>query len=175
MTKQKTQNRAVLKLIMVVPVLAILAIMFSCSKDETVTAVDKEVIDELIVIEDINSDQSMVTTDEKSTEDREVFYVVETMPKFQGGNINNFRDWVQQRVKYPTIASENGIQGKVFITFIVEPDGTVTNTDILRGVDQSLDNEALRVVKSSPIWAPGKQRGLETAVRFSMTVNFVLQ
>ncbi len=181
MTKQKTQNRAVLKLIMIVPVLAILAIMFSCSKDDTEaeTAVDELVIDEIVVIGDINSDQSMVTTEEKSLEDRvkdrEIFVVVETMPTFQGGDVNNFRDWVQQRVKYPEIAVKNGIQGKVFIMFVVEPDGTVTNANIMRGVDPSLDNEAIKVVKSSPLWAPGKQNGVEVAVRFSITVNFQLQ
>ncbi len=181
MTKQKTQNRAVLKLIMIVPVLAILAIMFSCSKDDTEaeTAVDELVIDEIVVIGDINSDQSMVTTEEKSLEDRvkdrEIFVVVETMPTFQGGDVNNFRDWVQQRVKYPEIAVKNGIQGKVFIMFVVEPDGTVTNANIMRGVDPSLDNEAIKVVKSSPLWAAGKQKGVEVAVRFSITVNFQLK
>ncbi|MFO7755366.1 MAG: energy transducer TonB, partial [Bacteroidales bacterium] len=105
----------------------------------------------------------------------EIFVVVEDMPTFRGGDVNKFRDWVQMNVTYPPIAVENGIQGKVFIMFVVEPDGTVSNAEIMRGVDPSLDKEAIRVVESSPTWSPGKQRGETVRVRFSITVNFQLE
>lgn len=114
-------------------------------------------------------------TEEQEEEEEEIFVVVEDMPTFRGGDVNKFREWVQQRIKYPQIAAENGIQGKVFIMFVVEPDGSVSNVTILRGVDPALDNEAKRVVESSPKWAPGKQRGAPVRVRFSITVNFQLQ
>lgn len=105
----------------------------------------------------------------------DVFMIVEDMPTFRGGDVQRFSNWVKERVKYPQIAQENGIQGKVFIGFIVEADGTVSNVTILRSVDKSLDDEAVRVVESSPKWNPGKQRGQPVRVRFSITVNFQLQ
>jgi len=114
-------------------------------------------------------------SEEEEEEEEEIFVVVEDMPTFRGGDVNKFREWVQQRIKYPQIAAENGIQGKVFIMFVVEPDGSVSNVTILRGVDPALDNEAKRVVESSPKWSPGKQRGAPVRVRFSITVNFQLQ
>ncbi|MFO7573999.1 MAG: energy transducer TonB [Bacteroidales bacterium] len=112
--------------------------------------------------------------DEEEKED-DVFMIVEDMPTFRGGDVQRFSNWVKERVKYPQIAQENGIQGKVFIGFIVEPDGSVSNVTILRSVDKSLDDEAVRVVTSSPRWNPGKQRGQPVRVRFSITVNFQLQ
>jgi len=114
-------------------------------------------------------------TEEEEEEEEQIFVVVEDMPTFRGGDVNKFRNWVQQRVNYPQIAAENGIQGKVFLMFVVEPDGSVSNVTIMRGVDPALDNEAIRVVESSPKWAPGKQRGAPVRVRFSITVNFQLQ
>ncbi len=113
--------------------------------------------------------------EEEEEEEEEIFVIVEDMPTFRGGDVNKFREWVQRRVNYPQIAAENGIQGKVFLMFVVEPDGSVTNVTIMRGVDPALDNEAIRVVESSPSWSPGKQRGSAVRVRFSITVNFQLQ
>ena len=114
-------------------------------------------------------------SDEEEEEEEEIFVVVEDMPTFRGGDVNKFREWVQKRVKYPQIAAENGIQGKVFIMFVVEPDGSVSNVSVMRGVDPALDSEAVKVVESSPKWAAGKQRGAPVRVRFSITVNFQLQ
>ncbi len=113
--------------------------------------------------------------EEEEEMEEEIFVVVEDMPTFKGGDVNKFRDWVQKRVKYPQIAAENGIQGKVFIMFVVEPDGSVSNVNIMRGIDPALDNEAIKAVKASPKWAAGKQRGAPVRVRFSITVNFQLQ
>jgi len=97
------------------------------------------------------------------------------MPSFQGGDINNFRVWVQQNLKYPDVAAENGIQGRVIINFVVEPSGKVTNVKVVRGVDPSIDKEAIRVVSSSPIWKPGSQRGKPVRVQFTIPIIFVLQ
>jgi len=113
--------------------------------------------------------------EEEEEEEEEIFVVVEDMPTFRGGDVNKFREWVQKRVKYPQIAAENGIQGKVYIMFVVEPDGSVSNVSVMRGVDPALDEEAVKVVESSPAWSPGRQRGAPVRVRFSITVNFQLQ
>lgn len=112
--------------------------------------------------------------DEEEKEE-DIFMIVEDMPTFKGGDVQKFSNWVKERVKYPIIAQENSIQGKVFIGFVVEPDGSVSNVQVIRSVDKSLDEEAKRVVESSPKWAPGKQRGQPVRVRFSITVNFQLQ
>ena len=113
--------------------------------------------------------------EEEEEEEEHIFIVVEDMPTFRGGDVDKFRNWVQERVKYPQIAAENGIQGKVFIQFVVEPDGSVSNVVVTRGVDAALDNEAIKVIQSSPKWAAGKQRGAAVRVRFAMQVNFQLQ
>ncbi|MBE0675401.1 MAG: TonB family protein [Bacteroidales bacterium] len=104
----------------------------------------------------------------------DIFMIVEDMPTFEGGDIQKFSNWVKANVTYPPIAQANGIQGKVFIGFVVEPDGSVSNVTVLRSVDKVLDDEAVRIVKSSPLWEPGYQRGRAVRVRFSITVNFVL-
>lgn len=146
-----------------------------------------EIVDNDVMIENeilfddrVTEDQTIamynfnpVVQEEEKKDD--VFMIVEDMPTFRGGDVQRFSNWVKERVKYPQIAQENGIQGKVFIGFIVEPDGSVSNVSVLRGVDKSLDDEAIRVVMSSPKWNPGKQRGQPVRVRFSITVNFQLQ
>ncbi len=104
----------------------------------------------------------------------EVYAVVEEMPVFPGGELA-LRKFIAQSVKYPTEASSKGIQGKVFINFVVAKDGSVKNAKIARGVDPSLDTEALRVVNSLPNWKPGKQKGKEVAVSYTVPINFVLQ
>ena len=138
-------------------------------ENEIIFADDEASFDEEVQMYDFE------ITEEEEEEEEEIFYVVEDMPTFRGGDVNKFRDWVQSRVKYPQIAAENGIQGKVFLQFVVEPDGSVSNVIVSRGVDAALDNEAVKVIQSSPKWSPGKQRGAPVRVRFSMQVNFQLQ
>jgi periplasmic protein TonB len=105
----------------------------------------------------------------------EIFVIVEDMPGFGGGDSNKFREFIQRNMKYPDIAAENGIQGRVFVAFVVEADGRVTNVRVVRGVDPSLDREAVRVVESSPRWKPGMQRGKPVRVSFTFPIIFVLQ
>ncbi len=111
---------------------------------------------------------------EEEKEETEVFFIVEDMPEFPGGEMA-LRTFIANAIKYPVIAQENGIQGKVYVTFVVSKDGTVTNATIARGVDPSLDKEALRVVMSLPKWKPGKQRGKPVNVSYTVPINFVLQ
>jgi protein TonB len=95
------------------------------------------------------------------------------MPSFKGGDINKFREWVQKRTNYPQVAIDRKIQGKVFLTFIIEPDGAVSNVTVVKGVDPIIDIEAVKSIQSSPKWSPGLQRGQPVRVRYSMWLSFV--
>ncbi len=103
------------------------------------------------------------------------FQLVEEKPSFMGGDANEFSKWVNKRLVYPEIAKENGVQGRVTLQFTVEKDGSVTKVKVLRGVDPSLDKEAIRVVSSSPKWAPGKQRDRAVPVTYTFPVYFQLR
>ena len=113
---------------------------------------------------------------EESSEDEAIpFALVEQKPKFQGGDANAFSKWVNQHLAYPDIAKENGIQGRVTLQFTVGTDGSVSGVKVLRGVDPSLDKEAVRVVSSSPKWTPGKQRDRPVKVTYTFPVIFQLK
>jgi len=112
---------------------------------------------------------------EEEAAEEEVFFIVEEMPTFQGGGSEKFREWISQNLQYPPIAAENGISGRVFVQFAVNAKGEITDVVVVRGVDPALDKEAIRVVKSSPKWEPGKQRGRPVKVQFTFPIVFVLQ
>lgn len=140
---------------------------------------DVEIEDELI-IEDVEADQDMEVEivefiEEEEEEEAEIFFIVEDMPSFQGKGQDGFRTYIAKNLKYPEIAAENGISGRVFVQFVVNENGEVTNAKVVRGVDPALDKEAIRVVMSSPKWAPGKQRGKPVRVAFTFPIQFVLQ
>ena len=103
------------------------------------------------------------------------FAFVVDKPKFQGGDQNDFTKWVFNNIVYPEIAKENGVQGRVILQFTVDKDGSVKNVKVLRGVDSSLDKEAVRVVSSSPKWEPGRQRDKPAKVTFVFPVIFQLR
>ena len=140
---------------------------------EVIEIVEDEVeIEEELEIEDTESDEDeMIEIEEES--DDEFFMVVENMPEFPGGDLGLMK-YIQKNVKYPPIAKEYNITGKVYVSFIVDKSGSVTNVKIVRGVDKNLDAEALRVVKSLPKYKPGKQRGKAVRVMFTIPINFTL-
>ena len=109
-----------------------------------------------------------------SVESRKVFTVVEQMPMFPGGDAA-LMSYLANNIHYPTVAAENGVQGRVVVGFVVERDGSITDVSVLRGVDPSLDREAMRVVKSMPRWTPGKQNGSAVRVKYQVPVAFRLQ
>jgi protein TonB len=113
-----------------------------------------------------------LTEGQGGTETDEPFFLVEVMPSFKGGGIEKFRAWVQNRTTYPKEAIDKKIKGKVYLTFIVEKDGSVTNVTIVKSVDQMLDAEAAKAISESPKWTPGLQRGLPVRVRYSISLNF---
>ena len=113
--------------------------------------------------------------EEEVEEEAIPFQLVEEKPTFQGGDANTFSKWVNEHLSYPEIAKENGVQGRVTLQFTVNPDGSVSNVKVLRGVDASLDKEAVRVVSSSPKWQPGKQRDRAVKVTYTFPVIFQLR
>jgi protein TonB len=106
------------------------------------------------------------------TETDEPFFLVEVMPSFKGGGLEKFRLWVQNRTIYPKAAVDKKIRGKVYLTFIVEKDGSVSNVTVVKGVDPLLDDEAVKAISESPKWTPGLQRGEPVRVRYSIPLNF---
>lgn len=118
--------------------------------------------------------QEVEVEEEVVEETEEVFLIVEQMPEFPGGD-EALRKYLATSVKYPVIAQENGIQGRVFVAFVVDKNGNVTNVRVARPFDPNLDKEAVRVVQSMPKWTPGKQRGKAVKVSYTVPINFVLQ
>ena len=107
-------------------------------------------------------------------EETKVFDVVEEMPQFPGGQAA-LLEYLAKNIKYPVVAEENGVQGRVIVTFVVERDGSITDVKVVKSVDPSLDKEAARVVKSMPKWQPGKQNGSAVRVKYTVPVQFRLQ
>ncbi|MCR5068199.1 MAG: energy transducer TonB [Prevotella sp.] len=106
-------------------------------------------------------------------EENKVFDVVEQMPSFPGGQ-GALMNYLNSNIKYPVIAEENGIQGRVVVQFVVGKDGSISNVHVVKSVDPSLDKEAVRVVKNMPRWIPGKQNGQSVTVRYTLPVTFRL-
>jgi len=111
--------------------------------------------------------------EEENPAEEEIFKIVESMPEFPGG-IAAMYDFLRKNMKYPKLANEAGISGKVYITFVVEKDGSITDVRVLRGIGGGCDEEALRVVNNMPDWKPGKQRNVPVRVQFILDVNFTL-
>ncbi|MBQ6573878.1 MAG: energy transducer TonB [Bacteroidales bacterium] len=147
-----------------------------------------DIVDDDIKVDDVvistEDDKSLgveikeyvVEQEEEEVEEEEVpFAIVEQKPTFQGGDANTFTKWVFSKIVYPEIAKENGVQGRVTLQFTIETDGSVKNVKVLRGVDSSLDKEAVRVVSSSPKWKPGMQRNKPVRVKYTFPVVFQLR
>ena len=121
-------------------------------------------------------DFSMLDDDEEQIEEEEIFYIVEDMPTFNGGDpALEFRKYIAANLDYPEIAAENGISGRVIVQFAVNAQGRLVDAVVVRSVDPALDREAVRVVMASPAWTPGRQRGKAVKVLFTFPINFVLQ
>lgn len=132
---------------------------------------------------DIDADADMDTEveeyipiemEEEEINETEIFTVVESMPRFPGGEAELYK-YLSKNIVYPTMAQESGVQGRVYVTFVVEVDGSITDIKILRGIGGGCDEEAVRVVRSMPRWNPGKQRGQPVRVQYNLPVRFVLQ
>lgn len=124
--------------------------------------------------EDFSEEMEITFTapEEEEIVEEEIFVIAEKMATFMGGDLTTFRNWVQQRVKYPAIAQELGISGQVILQFVVEKDGSLTNIQVLRSPDNSLSDEAVRVLKSSPKWEPAMQRNKPVRLKYTLPVVF---
>ncbi len=140
---------------------------------------DVEVEDEIEIDVDVDQDTEIEVyvppvMEEEEVVEAEIFTVVESMPEFPGGPAK-MMEYIAKNIKYPAMARESGIQGRVFVNFVVEPDGSVSNVKVLRGIGGGCDEEAVRVVESMPKWTPGRQRGKAVRVSFNLPVRFTLQ
>jgi protein TonB len=142
-------------------------------KDDVVVEDDIEI--------DVEADQETVMDDfipvfeeEEEVAEMEIFTVVESMPGYPGGDAARMK-FLQENIKYPQMARESGIQGTVYVTFVVETEGSVTDVRVLRGIGGGCDEEAIRVINLMPKWNPGKQRGKPVRVQFNMPIKFTLQ
>ena len=171
-TKIKSSKTAALKLSVGILVTAALLIIFACENNK------KPVQDTKVVTKpaDVVVDSVVVNKEQKSpSTDEQVFIVVEESATFQGGDVSSFRDWVIKNVKYPDIAIKKGITGKVYVQYAINSKGEVVDVKVVRGVDPSLDKEAVRVISSSPKWEPAKQRGEKVKQQLTIPIAFVLQ
>ena len=135
---------------------------------------DSEVEESTIQVSDDTQAAVEVKYTPVEVEEQQIFQVVEEMPEFPGGMAECMK-WLGKNIKYPTISQENGVQGRVIIQFVVNRDGSIVDAQVARGVDPYLDKEALRVVGLMPKWKPGKQRGKEVRVKYTLPVMFRLQ
>ena len=137
--------------------------------------VDEEIDIDVDVDEDTEVDEYIPPEEEdEDIVETEIFTVVESMPEFPGG-MGELMKFLAVNIKYPPLAKESGIQGRVFINFVVEPNGSISNVKVLRGIGGGCDEEAVRVVESMPNWKPGKQRGKSVRVSYNLPVKFTLQ
>ena len=113
--------------------------------------------------------------EEEDPEEQTIFEVVEQMPEYPNGGMAGLMQFLSKNIKYPTIAQENGTQGRVTVQFVVNKDGSIVDAKVLRGVDPYLDKEALRVIGTMPKWKPGMQRGKPVRVKYTVPVMFRLQ
>ncbi len=143
--------------------------------DDDVDIEDEFVIDDAETRAVRDDFRIMTTVAEEEEDEEEIFVLVEDMPTFQGQDHEYFRQWIAENLRYPQRAAEAGIQGRVIVEFVVEANGSISNVNVLRGVDASLDREAVRVIESSPRWEPGRQRNEPVRVRFTFPINFVLE
>ena len=150
---------------------------------EVLNIVDDDIeIEDELEIEDTEADEETTidvlpvieTAEEEEVEDRIYFNIIEDPAEFPGGDRALYK-FINDAVKYPVIAQENGIQGKVYVQFVVNKQGKVSDAEILRGVDPSLNKEALRVINSLPDFKPGRQRGQAVRVSYNAVINFKLQ
>ena len=139
---------------------------------ETLTIVDDDAdVEETTIATSEETNQ----VEEEEPEEQTIFEVVEQMPEFPNGGMAGLMQYLSKNIKYPTIAQENGTQGRVTVQFVVNRDGSIVDAKVLRGVDPYLDKEAIRVISSMPKWKPGMQRGKAVRVKYTVPVMFRLQ
>ena len=169
LNRKRTQNIMLSKYLMFLPVAALLILFSNCTEstkgDATSTTPPTEV----------KADVKAVPTEVKDeTNAEDVYDVVEIMPEYPGGS-SALMKYLAENIKYPKTTAEKGIQGRVVVQFVVGRDGSISDTKIVRSIEESLDNEALRVISAMPKWTPGKQKGETVRVKYTVPVAFKLK
>lgn len=160
-TSRKNRFRAFIAILMIIPLFTMIWLLQSCEQKPANDHEQKEAVTTADQVEEEEEDEDVI------------FTVVEEMPEFPGGE-DARQTFMQENLEYPREAKQAGIQGTVFVSFVVEEDGSISNVEVLRGVGGGLDEEAVRVVKAMPDWKPGRQRGNDVQVQFNMPVRFQL-
>ena len=166
MNKEKTTKMVALKSLVAIPLLLFVCLLVApkvCAQELTATKPTTQV--KKVVVEQTPQE----------VEEEEIFLRCEKMPLFQGGDLNDFRTWVQTNLKYPEKAAKNRTQGVVYAEFIVDKTGDVSKVSILKGKEDGLNEEVIRVIKESPKWVPGEHRGQKVAVKYTLPVAFHLR
>ena len=142
--------------------------------DDDVEIDEEFIVDvEATVMTEVREFAPVMIQQEEEIKEDVIFTVVEDQPSFPGGEEARIR-YLNENIRYPQMAREAGIQGTVFVTFVVERDGSVTDVRVLRGIGGGCDEEAVRVVRNMPRWNPGRQRGQPVRVQFNMPIRYVL-
>ena len=149
-------------------------VTFEIVDDETEIDNNLEIFDSEIEANEAIQFQDFIQKETEEEESVPAVWFVDEMPEFPGG-MPSLLKYINTAIRYPIVAQENGIQGKVIITFVIDKAGAVINAKVFRGIDPALDAEALRVVKTLPNWKPGKQNGRAVKVNYNVPINFVLQ
>ena len=179
LTMMKSKNSSKIRILLALPVIVIALFLFA-NPVEMVKA-NNDLSNSFISKQDTTDVEIVKITSKGNQGEKviidgtEVYNIVEEMPKFQGEDADAFRVYISQNLKYPKIAKDHGIQGKVFVSFIIDTKGDITNVKVVRGVDPSLDKEAIRVINSSPKWEPGKQDGKAVNVQYTFPIVFSLK
>jgi protein TonB len=162
--------------------------------EDIVRYVPPEVVDTVVTVEKTtpSNDELLANTTDNQSEannsghgselisgdvgsgDGDAFFLVEVMPSFKGGGLEKFREWIFKNTIYPQEAIDKKIRGKVVLSFVVEKDGSVSNVNVLKGVNPLLDNEAVKVISESPKWSPGLQRGQPVRFRYLIPLDFTM-
>ncbi len=164
MTRQKSANRANIRHLITLPLLLTAIIIFSCEgekEEQTETSTNSE-------------EPSEHEPDSQDLPGETIYVTAEKMPSFNNSDFSAFRQFVQENLSYPEEARVKGIEGRVFVQFVVSSEGYVKNVKVIQGIHPLLDAEAVRVIQSSPQWTPGENRGERVAVRLTMPVDFNL-
>ena len=166
MTRQKSAQKAKIRYLIALPLFLTAIIVFSCESEKNEQIGNKTLTN--------SEEQFKREPASQSFPDEPIFLITNKMPSFKNSDLTAFRKFVQENLSYPKEAKVKGIEGRVFVQFVVSSEGYVKNVKVIQGIDPLLDAEAVRVIQSSPQWSPGENRGERVAVRLTMPVDFNL-
>ncbi len=177
LTMMKSKNMSKTKIVLAMPFAIAFIFFFTNSADFAKASSKNSISTEMSAVDDTikGKDGEIVLIENEEGIEGDVYFTADIMPKFQGKESDEFRFFIQKNLKYPEDAQKKGISGRVFIQFDVDKEGNVRNVKVVRGVDPSLDAEALRVTKLSPKWTPAEDKGEKVNVRFTFPIVFALK